>query len=128
MIRKATKVTFLVAMTLAACGGSKPANAPHCDPAVAGQMTETAALGKRKFDGGEWAEAAKVLGWVADGKTGDDQGNRQLAAYHRGIALYRAGQQAEGRAQLEAIATTTCHLKQKDAEAWLRDPESAAKK
>ena len=125
--------SFLVrvafALGLAACGGeTKPAVEPHCDPPDVGQITEEAAQAKRLFDAEKWADASNALQRVAEGKTGDDQGNRQIAAYHRGIALYRAGQPAESRAQFEAIAATTCHLKKKEAERWLREPEPDKKK
>jgi hypothetical protein len=130
MIGKATTArSLLAALAFAACGGEKKtAVEPHCDPPDVGQLTEEAAQAKRLFDAEKWAAAANALKRVADGTTRDDQGNRQIAAYHRGIALYRAGQQAESRAQFETVAATTCHLKQREAENWLRQPEPDNKK
>jgi hypothetical protein len=41
------------------------------------------------FDMARYDDAAPLLKRVADGETGDDEGNRKIAQYHLAIALFR---------------------------------------
>jgi hypothetical protein len=88
-------------------------------PPAAGQMTEEAAQAKRLFDGEHWKDALTSLERVWNGDTGDDEGNRQLAEYHRAIALYRLGRMTESYAAFRAIATKRSHLKRHETLLWL---------
>ena len=60
-------------------------------PVVAGVPTREAAAAQPLFEAGRWDEAAPALERVASGETGDDDGNRQIARFRLGIALYHLG-------------------------------------
>jgi tetratricopeptide (TPR) repeat protein len=78
---------------LVACQSTAPpaesANANASKPARAGVMSAEAAHAKQLFDREQWGDAAYILSRVRRGKTDDDEGNRQLAAYHEAICYYR---------------------------------------
>jgi tetratricopeptide (TPR) repeat protein len=87
--------------------------------AVPGQMTETAAHGKRLFDAERWAEASLVLKRVADGDSADDKGNQQLAQYHLAIALYRLQFFQASYAIFSSIVENPSHFRFDETLLWL---------
>ncbi len=89
------------------------------EPALPGQMTEAAAQAKRLFDSERWAESSRALRTVADGITGDDAGNRQIAEYHAAIAEYRLGHRATALQQFLEISRKREHLKWNETLLWL---------
>lgn len=89
------------------------------EPPASGQMTEDAALAKRLFDSERWAEASTALQLVANGNSGDDLGNRQIAAYHAAIAEYRLGHHAQALEQFLQISRDRQHLKWNETLLWL---------
>lgn len=100
-------------------------NVPYRDPRagsvkpVAGQMTEQAAQAKRLFDGEKWSEAEVALKRVADGETGDDEGNKQLADYHRAIVLFRLKRFDESAARFRTFSRNPGHLKFFETLLWI---------
>jgi tetratricopeptide (TPR) repeat protein len=88
-------------------------------PVTAGQMTEEAARGKQLFDAERWGEAAPALERVVDGDTDDDRGNRQIAQYHLGIALYRLHFYEASYGIFAEIADKPSHLKFNETMLWL---------
>jgi hypothetical protein len=86
---------------------------------TAGQMTEQSAQAKRLFDGEHWAEAAVALEAIANGQSGDDEGNKQIAEYHRAIALYRAKRSSESYAAFHRIAQNLGHVKHTETLLWI---------
>ena len=88
-------------------------------PPTAGVMTEQAALAKRLYDSEKWSEAAAALERVESGDTGDDEGNKQLAAYHKAAALYRMERFDDSYKAFRAIARNRSHLKQRETVLWL---------
>ncbi len=55
-------------------------------------MTEEAAQDRRLFEAERWAEAIPALKKVAEGETGDDEGNKQTAQYNLAVACRRQSQ------------------------------------
>ncbi len=96
---------------------------PHRDPSavrpIAGQMTEQAAQAKRLFDSEKWNEAELAMKRVADGDTGDDEGNKHLADYHRAIALYRLKRFDEAAARFRTFSRNPGHLKFFETLLWI---------
>jgi hypothetical protein len=88
-------------------------------PPTAGQMSESAVAAKRLFDQERYAEAAAALAEVMDGRTGDDQGNRELAQYHLAIAYYKLDRLEECARLFCDIAARPSHVKFSEAELWL---------
>jgi hypothetical protein len=88
-------------------------------PPTAGEMTELAAVAKRLFDSERWNDAVRAFGPIVDGTTGDDEGNRQLAHYHRGIALFKLRRFPESAAIFREIAGSPRHLKHNETLLWL---------
>lgn len=88
-------------------------------PVTAGQMTEEAAQAKRLFDGERWPEAVSALERVVSGDTGDDAGNRELAEYHRAVALHRAGRADDAASAFLQIASRPAHLKHTETVLWI---------
>ncbi len=88
-------------------------------PPTPGQMTEEAARAKRLYDAERWQEALVQLERVASGESGDDEGNKQLAAYHVGAALYRMNRFQDSYAAFRAIARDRNHLKHRETVLWL---------
>jgi hypothetical protein len=97
---------------------STPARASHAPP-MPGQMTEEAAQAKRLFDREDWPAAITALARVADGATADDIGNRELAQYHVGIALYRIGKFRDAYETFAPIARNRNHAKNVETMLWL---------
>lgn len=95
-----------------------PATAGERTPS-AGQMTEEAAQAKRLFDREKWDDAALQLERVANGDTGDDEGNKQIAAYQRAVALFHGGRVGESVTAFLAIAGRPAHLKHVETVLWL---------
>ncbi len=87
--------------------------------AYAGQMTEAAAYAKRDFDREDWARARRGFAAMLRGDTGDDLGNRQIAAYFSGIASYRLGELERALAAFRPIARATNHYKHRETLFWL---------
>ncbi|MBK8996443.1 MAG: hypothetical protein IPM35_11935 [Myxococcales bacterium] len=88
-------------------------------PATAGQMSEEAAQAKRLFDGERWPEAISAMERVVSGATGDDAGNRELAEYHRAVALHRAGRGDDAAHAFLQIASRPAHLKHTETVLWI---------
>jgi tetratricopeptide (TPR) repeat protein len=88
-------------------------------PVARGQMTQEAAQGTRLFDAERWSDAALVLKRVADGDTGDDAGNRQIAHYQLAICLYRLQFYQASYGLFSAIAADRHHLKFDETLPWL---------
>ncbi len=88
-------------------------------PPVPGQMTEAAAKAKALYDAEKWAEALDALKAVAEGDTGDDDGNRQLAGYHAAVALFRLNRYRESYATFHGIAKNRNHLKHSETLLWI---------
>lgn len=88
-------------------------------PQVAGVQTADAKNAKRAFDEERWAEAKPALERVASGATGDDMGNRQLAAYHEAVALFRLGDAGGAAAIFGEIARERSHLRHGETLLWL---------
>lgn len=82
-------------------------------------MTEQAAQAKRLFDGERWKEAESAMKRVANGETGDDEGNQQLAEYHLAIVLYRLTRFEESAARLRKISRNPGHLKFREVLLWI---------
>lgn len=113
-------------MSPLACGQALPSEPPAPAPApaiestpMAGQMTEEAAQAKRLFDGEHWDKAVLALERVANGDTGDDEGNKQLAAYYRAIALLRLGRSQDSAVAFLDLAAKPNHLKHAETLLWL---------
>jgi hypothetical protein len=86
---------------------------------MAGQMTEEAAQAKRLFDSERWEQAVNAMARVANGDTGDDEGNKQLAEYHRAVALHHGGRATEAAGAFLAIAGRPTHIKHQETLLWL---------
>src|SRR5262249_42349828 len=86
---------------------------------VVGQMTEEAAAAKQLFGQERWTGALEKLTRVAEGATGDDEGNRQLAQYDMAIALFRLKRYVESAKVFRAIATHPDHLKHRETLLWV---------
>ena len=105
------------------CASALPAFAT--EPASAaptpgvGQMSEEAAQAKRLFDKEQWAQAVPALERVMSGDTGDDEGNKQLAAYFRAVALHKGGRSPEAAAAFLGLAAQPTHLKHVETLLWL---------
>ena len=81
-------------------------------------MTESASTAKRAFDAERWPEAAALLQRVAEGETGDDQGNRQIAQYH--WRSRTTGSRSIPRPSLfRQISQHKDHLKWRETLLWL---------
>ena len=89
---------------------------------ASGRVDRARALGgaaKRLFDAEKWDEAIVALARVASGETGDDDGNKELADYHRAIALYRARRYADAYRLFATFAQKRDHLKHGETLLWL---------
>ncbi len=93
-------------------------HAPNELSPTPGQMTEQAAQAKRLFDSEKWAAAAVALAHVASGESGDDEGNKQLAQYHLGIAQFREHFFDAALATFADIAKDRLHLKWEVSVLW----------
>lgn len=82
-------------------------------------MTEQAAQAKRLFDAEKWDQALPAMLRVANGDTGDDTGNKQIAEYHAAIVLYRLKRIPESYAGFSALARNRSHLKHREALLWI---------
>lgn len=100
-------------------GPGARAPSPVAPAPTPGQMTERAATAKRLFDSERWLEAAQAFEAIVDGTSGDDEGNRQLAQYHRAIALFRLGRFADSAAIFREMAASARHLKHGETLLWL---------
>lgn len=99
--------------------GDVPFRNPNATRVLAGQMTEQAAQAKRLFDSERWRDAEIAMKRVADGETGDDEGNKQLADYHRAIVLYRLKRYEESAARFRTFSRNPGHLKFQEALLWI---------
>ncbi|MBS2019740.1 MAG: hypothetical protein JST00_43155 [Deltaproteobacteria bacterium] len=108
-----------VCAKIPATRGNVPFRDPNAQRSLAGQMTEQAAQAKRLFDSERWKEAELALARVASGDSGDDEGNKQIADYHRAIALYRTKRLEESIARFRAFARNPGHLKFQEALLWI---------
>jgi tetratricopeptide (TPR) repeat protein len=113
------------ALTELACRWDDPSAMPPLAPPqrvespVPGMMTEQAAQAKRLFDQERWGEAASALAAVAEGHTGDDRGNQELAYYHLGAAYFHLRSYGEALDVFAEIASHPEHLKYREALLWL---------
>lgn len=96
-----------------------PASRPERKQPMAGQMTEEAARAKRLYDSEKWPDAVTALTRVANGDTGDDEGNKELAEYHLAAALFRMQRVAESARAFRAIASRRDHIKHLETLLWL---------
>lgn len=87
------------------------AHPPDAQSPMAGQMTEQAAQAKRLFDAERWHEAEQALARVASGESGDDEGNKELAQYHLGVAQFRLKSYDAALATFADITKDRLHLK-----------------
>ncbi len=92
--------------------------APRTPPS-AGQVTERFAKAKRLYDSEKWEPALATMREVADGATGDDEANRQLAEFYVAKALFQLKRHSESYAALHAIARRRDHAKHVDVLLWL---------
>ncbi len=90
---------------------------------IAGQMTEQAAQAKRLFEGQKWGDAMLALSRVANGETGDDEGNREVADYDVAVCWDRLGDEVSANAMMQAIARDPCHLMHDKASFWMAADE-----
>ncbi|RYE85879.1 MAG: hypothetical protein EOO75_16450 [Myxococcales bacterium] len=67
----------------------------------------------------QWQRAERAYNYVVLGDTGDDLGNRQIAAYWRAVALFQLGRYDESAELLVPIALDPSHLRFRDALPWL---------
>lgn len=74
-------------------------------------MTEEAAQAKRLFDSGRWDGARTLYERVVRGDTGDDEGNRQIAAFYAAVASYRLGEFDRSLMGFAQIVGNRNHLK-----------------
>jgi hypothetical protein len=88
-------------------------------PPGMGQMTEEAARGKHLFDNARWEQASLMLKRAADGETGDDEGNRELAQYRIAIALFNMKLFQTSYAIFSDIAAKSKHVKHSESLLWL---------
>jgi len=88
-------------------------------PQIAGVQTADAKNAKRLFDEEHWAEAKPALARVAEGATGDDQGNRQLAAYQEAVTLFRLGDLPGAARIFGEIARERSHLRHGETLLWV---------
>ncbi|MBS2016888.1 MAG: hypothetical protein JST00_28640 [Deltaproteobacteria bacterium] len=84
-----------------------------------GPMGAEAATAKRLFDERRFAEAAPLLARVAYGETHEDAGNRQLADYMLGIALYESGDLTGAADLFVAISKAPSHLRFDESLPWI---------
>ena len=82
-------------------------------------MTDAAAQAKRLYDAEKWAAAYQALSAVATGATGDDEGNRELAAFNAAKALYRLQRLDEAVKAFRSFALRTNHLKHRESLLWM---------
>jgi hypothetical protein len=68
---------------------------------------------------GQWNEAALSAARVANGETGDDEGNRWSAEYVLAIAYARLHHDVEANGLLSRIALTRCHPRHDEAAFWM---------
>jgi tetratricopeptide (TPR) repeat protein len=92
---------------------------PSGEPVTAGEMTEEAKSAKRLFDSEKWAEARMVLARVANGETGDDQGNKQMAEYHLALCDYNLKDYPQALERFARISDDPNHLKFGSLLFWL---------
>ena len=104
--------------------------APERPRADVGVMTREAAHAKRLFDAARWIDAAAALGRVADGTTGDDRGNQEIADYQRAVALTRMEKTTDALVIFQRIAADKAHNKWSETSLHLlrllERPETAA--
>jgi hypothetical protein len=138
-VKAAALAATVAALAAIACGGTEPeprsaaiipstwtctrqplAPAPVDDrpAATVGTPTAAAAQAKRLYESEKWEAAITALGPVVRGATEDDEGNRQLAQYMLGKALYRVQRYDECVAVLRAIARAPHHLKHSEVLLW----------
>jgi hypothetical protein len=82
-------------------------------------MTEEAARAKRLYDAEKWELALAALQDVASGKTHDDEGNRQIAAFTIGKVLFKLNRFAEAENAFGTIAMNRSHVKHPETLLWL---------
>ena len=82
-------------------------------------MTEEAAQAKRLFDSEHWDQAVTAFERVISGETGDDEGNKELATYLRGVALHHTGRSQDSAAAFLKLAAQPTHLKHVETLLWL---------
>jgi hypothetical protein len=88
-------------------------------PQVPGAQTPEAKSAKRLYDEERWAAAKTALARVAAGETGDDLGNRQLAAYQEAVTLFRLGELTGAARIFSEIARERSHVRHGETLLWL---------
>ncbi len=100
--------------------GAKPAKpVDNSPPPQAGQPTEAAAQAKRLYESEKWWDAAKALFRVANGETGDDEGNKQIAQFNLAKALYKLKFYQAAYSIFSEIADKPNHVKYGETLLWL---------
>jgi hypothetical protein len=82
-------------------------------------MTEQAAQAKRLFDKAQWSDAVDALEAVANGASGDDEGNRQIAEYHLAITNFNLKDYEAATDLFVLISALPTHNKYRESELWL---------
>jgi len=106
------------------CDGVLPAGTaitpepPGDLPPDPGPMSGDALAAKQLFDAGRYEDAIPLLRKVTGGGT-DDRGNRELAQFRLGVALFKTRQEKEGVALLSSIAREPTHAARKEMLAWI---------
>lgn len=143
-MRTARAVAVVAVLASVACGGSEPearsavvtaawtctrqpltpAPVDVRPVATVGTPTPAAAQARRLYEEEKWDAAVTALGPVVRGATEDDEGNRQLAQYMLGKALFRLNRFDECMAVFRAIARAPHHLKHSEVLLWFAKLES----
>lgn len=87
--------------------------------AVAGAPTEGMKQAKKAFDEKRWADAAQGMHSVVSGASGDDAGNKQLAEFYLGQALYHLKFYQASFDTFTKIAANPKHQKFAETLLWL---------
>ena len=88
-------------------------------PPTAGAQSDAMSAAKRKFNAGDWSNAAVELYAVYKGDTKDDEGNKQLAQFDLAVALYNLKYYQGAYGIFSEIAEKSNHLKFNQTLLWL---------
>jgi len=107
------------APTPAAKPGKTAKPVDNSPPPQAGQPSDAAAQAKRLYESEKWWDAAKAYFRVANGETGDDEGNKQIAQFNLAKALYKLKFYQAAYSIFSEIADKPNHLKYSETLLWL---------
>jgi hypothetical protein len=88
-------------------------------PPTPGEMTEQAAQAKRLFDKAQWPEALDALEAVANGASGDDESNRQIAEYHLAVVNFNLKDYEAATDLFLLISALPAHNKFNESTLWI---------